>query len=71
MKIADLVFDNVGCCGTHKWAEIKQDNGKITQVFDNGDGTYDVATHYGGMLFRGQQRYETAAEADARIAEDE
>lgn len=70
MKFADLVFDQHGCCGTHTYAITRHDNGKVSTVYDNGDGTWDVVTHGAGLLLRGQERYDNQAAVDARLAED-
>lgn len=70
MKIAGLVFDQQGCCGSHKWAVAKHDNGKVSTVYDNTDGTYDIVTHGAGLLLRGQEHYADEASANVRLAED-
>lgn len=70
MKLSDLVFDQYGCCGTHTYAVARHENGKVSTVYDNGDGSYDVVTHAAGLLMRGQERYDTSARVDARLVED-
>lgn len=70
MKFTDLVFDQQGCCGTHVYAVVRHDNGSVSTVYDNGDGTWDVVTHAVGMLMRAQRRYESQAEVETRLAED-
>ena len=52
MKFQNLVFDKVGCCGTHSWAEVVDENGIKKQIFENEDGTYDVSQFSGQLLMR-------------------
>lgn len=70
MTINDLVFNQSGCCGTHSWAEVRHDNGNVSLVYDNGDGTYAVATKAAGMLMRGQENYDSSAGVEQRLTED-
>lgn len=50
MTFSDLVFDKAGCCGLHNWAEYLEDTGVRVQVFDNGDGTFNVVKSAGNLL---------------------
>lgn len=52
MNFSDLVFDKNGCCGSHKWAEFFRENGVKVQVFDNGDGSFDLVEFAGMLLLR-------------------
>ena len=70
MTFDELIFDHRGCCGTHKWAEVKHGNGNVSSVYENEDGTFDVVTHAANMLIRGQERYQNQASVLQRLAED-
>jgi len=70
VKFDQLVFDKAGCCGSHSWAEVRHENGNISAIYDNGDGSYDVVTHAAGMLIRGQERYESQQAVEQRLMED-
>lgn len=70
MMFDELAFEKTGCCGAHSYSEVVHPNGVISQVYDNKDGTYSVATMAAGMLLRGQQTYDSRDAVESRLAED-
>jgi hypothetical protein len=70
MKFADLKFDNLGCCGTHSWADARHANGYLTRVYDKSDGTYDVVTLAGPTVVQGQETLPDAAAVQDRLTHD-
>lgn len=69
MKFTDLVFDQEGCCGTHKWAVARHENGIRTDVYECESG-YRAATFSGTTLMVGLTELPDAAAVDARLASD-
>lgn len=70
MEFDKLVFDNVGCCSEHPWAEMRHENGNVSTVYANADGTYDVVTHAVNFLMRGKERYLTKEAVSERLVLD-
>ena len=70
IKFSDLKFDQVGCCDSHPWAVVNHANGRVSSVYDRGEGRYAVVTHAVGMVVRGEQLYATQGDVETRLQED-
>ncbi len=70
MKISDIFFDKQGCCGSHQYTEIRQQNGYVSHVQDNGDGTVTVTTHGPGYVVTGSECCLDDASFNARMTAD-
>lgn len=53
MKIADLEFKRVGCCGEYLNAQVALASGELAVVTDHEDGTYTVCLTINGVLVGG------------------
>lgn len=70
MKISDIVFDQVGCCGSHPRAEIRHVNGFVSHIEDGGDGSVTVTTFCANFVESGAVRYATDTAFNARMQAD-
>lgn len=70
MRFSDLKFDHIGCCGTHKWAEVRHPNGMRSDVYDKGAGVYEVVTFCGNTVWVGPQQFTTETAVMARLSSD-
>lgn len=70
MKISEIVFDKVGCCGSHPYTEIRHPNGYVSHIQDGGDGSVTVTTFCANFVEAGPVRYSADADFAARIDAD-
>ena len=70
MQISKIVFDKVGCCGSHQYTEIRHPNGYVSHVQDNGDGSATVTTFCANFVEAGPVRYDNDADFSARLEAD-
>ena len=74
MKFDQLKFTNVGCCGTHTWADVVHANGLRTEVHDSDDdnstGPFAVTTWAGRSVWKASVELPDRAAVNARLRAD-